>query len=63
MISSPNSNDNEIKVAKAQVWTKVMNSFMESMWKNIRTNFGSKGEIENTSILDSFVMTTCMLSF
>ncbi len=51
------------RVAKAQDWTKVLNSLIESMWKNIKTNFGSKGRIEDTTIVNSIVMMIGMSTF
>ncbi len=33
------------------------------MWKNMRTNLGSKTTIDDTMVVDSTIMTTCMSSF
>jgi hypothetical protein len=36
---------------------------MEFVWKNIRINLGWNSKINNTMIIDSKAMTTCMLPF
>jgi hypothetical protein len=36
---------------------------MESMWKNMRTNFISKTMMGDIMVIDSTIMTTCMLPF
>jgi len=36
---------------------------MEFVWKNIRINLGWNSKINNTMVIDSKVMTTCMSSF
>jgi len=33
------------------------------MWKNIETNYGSNGGIDNTTLVDSTIMTIGMLPF
>jgi hypothetical protein len=36
---------------------------MEFVWKNIRINLGWNSKINNTMVIDSKVMTTCMSPF
>jgi len=36
---------------------------MESMWKNIGNNSGFKSVIDDTMVIDSTIMTTCMSRF
>jgi hypothetical protein len=36
---------------------------MEFVWKNIRINLGWNSKINNTMVIDSKVMTTCMPPF
>ncbi len=50
-------------VKKLQFWKKLLNSLMESMWKNMGTNLGLEWVIDDTMVVDSTIMTTCMSSF
>ncbi len=50
-------------ITKLQLWKKLLNSLMESMWKNMETHFGSKIVISDIMVIDSIVMTTCMSPF
>ncbi len=50
-------------VKELQFWRKLLNYLMESMWKNIGNNSGLKWVIDDTMVIDSTIMTTCMSPF
>ncbi len=50
-------------VVELRLWRELLNYLMESLWKNIETNLGSKAMIGDTMITNSIVMITCMSHF
>jgi hypothetical protein len=52
-------------VVEFQLWKKLLNYLMESMWENMGTNSSSnlKAMIGDMMVIDSTIMTTCMSSF
>jgi hypothetical protein len=50
-------------VIKLWLWRELLNYLMESLWKNIEINSGSKAMIGDTMIVNSIIMITCMSHF
>jgi hypothetical protein len=50
-------------VTYLQLWIELLNYLLESMWKNIIINLGWNAGIDNTMVVNSIMMTTCMSPF
>jgi hypothetical protein len=50
-------------VIDLQLWIKLLNSLMESMCKNMGINSCWNARIDDTMVIDSIIMTTCVSYF